>query len=237
MIKRIGLAVFAAVLIITAILNADEIDMLRKSSAALNEGRAHADSADYEKAINSFTKANLLRPDWHEPFYHRGRAYFKLNDYEKALEDFNKAIIFKEDYELAYIARGIVFMHEGRFDRALADYHSACELDSTNLQSRYNRGIAAFLNKHFDLALEDFNYVEQNADTLENYYQIYKYRGRIDYSKGEFKESIEQLSKFINKFPDDAESYLWRSEAYQAITEFEKALEDSDKYLELSGTD
>jgi tetratricopeptide (TPR) repeat protein len=57
---------------------------------------------DYDKAIEYFTKAINLKPDYASFYYRRGEAYYKKGDYDKAIEDFTKAINLEHDNEYSY---------------------------------------------------------------------------------------------------------------------------------------
>ncbi|MCU4139364.1 MAG: hypothetical protein MW690_001296 [Methanophagales archaeon] len=52
----------------------------------------HAELNEYEQAIEDFSKAIELNPNYAGAYYNRGIAYAKLNQHERAIEDYNKAI-------------------------------------------------------------------------------------------------------------------------------------------------
>ena len=64
---------------------------------------------DYESAIENFTKAIKLKPDYSEAYNNRGIAYTGKGDYEKAIEDYNTAIELDPNFFYSFINMGILY--------------------------------------------------------------------------------------------------------------------------------
>ena len=65
-------------------------------------------SRDDQRAIDHYSKAIALRPDYVEAINNRGLARHDSGDRAGAIADFSKAIELKPDYALAYNNRGVV---------------------------------------------------------------------------------------------------------------------------------
>lgn len=211
-----------------------EIKTLKKSSKNVRKGLEYEDSLKYDLAISEFSKAMALRPDWPEPYYHRGRIYSQQKKNDKALEDFDKALLYDPVYFDALMGRANLHMQNEEFEKAFADYKKAVEIKPESLRAHYNYVIAAFLTNHNKSAKEHIEYVIENDEENE-YPDIYLFKGRIHYAFGEFEESLEVLNRYIKNNPDDAAAYRYRSETFQALGEYEKAFEDSEKAKEIIG--
>jgi lipoprotein NlpI len=104
-----------------------DVDELRRKGLELkNKG-------DYEKAIEQFNAAILLRSDEPSLLNSRGTTYQFMDQYDRAVADFDKAIALKPDYALAIKNRGRTHFYLGHFAAAEADLRRGSALDTANL--------------------------------------------------------------------------------------------------------
>jgi tetratricopeptide (TPR) repeat protein len=73
--------------------------------AAFERGDEHFESRDYKNAIEKYTEAIRLDPDYADAYSSRGTAYCAEGDYDKAIDDYNEAIRIKPDYAIYYSSR------------------------------------------------------------------------------------------------------------------------------------
>src|SRR6266542_4902741 len=60
-------------------------------------------AANYQDAINQFTSAVAINPEYKDAYFMRGCAYEMIKDFSKAADDFNRALIFyQKDEEVCY---------------------------------------------------------------------------------------------------------------------------------------
>ena len=52
-----------------------------------NRGLAHSKKGELELAVENYTKAIALKPDYADAYYHRGGAFLRLGEREKAKSD------------------------------------------------------------------------------------------------------------------------------------------------------
>lgn len=93
---------------------------------------------EYDKAIEAYTKAIALNPNYAKAYNNRGLVYDKKGQYDRAIEDFNRAIALNPNYAEAYNNRGIAYAKKARhsygneiqlyIDKVIADYTIACNL-------------------------------------------------------------------------------------------------------------
>ena len=81
---------------------------LKSNSASRLYQQAHSEyqSGNYPKAIEHYTQAIDVKPDYAEAYFGRGNAYDDLKDYRKAIADYTEAIKYKSNYVEAYNNRG-----------------------------------------------------------------------------------------------------------------------------------
>ena len=61
----------------------------------------------YRLALDEFTTAIRLNPNYTYAYWYRGYAYYELGQYQRAIEDFDKAIQLDPDMALAYNNQGM----------------------------------------------------------------------------------------------------------------------------------
>jgi tetratricopeptide (TPR) repeat protein len=120
-------------------------------------GIGFAISGEYEKAIECFNMAIVMRPNNAEAYFNRGTTHARLNRYEKAIEDFNKAIELDQGCDKAYCNRGGAYAALSQYERAIEDFNKAIELYPYDGETYYNRGLAYYGLKQYEKAIEDFD--------------------------------------------------------------------------------
>lgn len=88
-------------------------------------------SSDCAKAINDYTKAIEINPNYAEAYYSRGKVYDKQRNLPQAISDYTKAIEINPNYADAYDARGFAYFTQGDADRANVDYMKGLEARAT----------------------------------------------------------------------------------------------------------
>jgi tetratricopeptide (TPR) repeat protein len=107
-----------------------------------DSGKAFYDRKDYTTAIDEFTAAIRLDPNYADAYYYRGIAYYENKDHDRAIADYTQAIKLNPNYALAYYNRGNAYYRKNDYDRAIADYTQAIKLNPNYALAYYNRGIA-----------------------------------------------------------------------------------------------
>jgi lipoprotein NlpI len=104
------------------------------AAACFHRGVTEDDNADYNRAIDDFSKAIDLNPNYVEAYRNRGIAKADIGDFAGAMADCNKAIELNPHYALAYRSRGFLRYNLFKYADALADFRKFCELDSKTSQ-------------------------------------------------------------------------------------------------------
>ena len=64
---------------------------------------------NFKLAIEQYTKAIDINPNYFKAYFNRAFAYDKIAQFDKAIEDYTKAIMIKPEYPYTYYNRGITF--------------------------------------------------------------------------------------------------------------------------------
>ncbi len=86
------------------------------------QANINSDRGNYREAINLYTKALAINPDYGDGYFNRGRNYAFIDELELSIADQSEAIrIWPEDYQ-AYNSRGVQHSDLGNYDLAEADF-------------------------------------------------------------------------------------------------------------------
>jgi tetratricopeptide (TPR) repeat protein len=120
------------------------------AQVAFDKGLENFKTGKIEKineAINDFTKAIELNPNYARAYYCRGLIY-EGRDYDKAISDFSKVIEINPNDALAYNCRAMMYYSKHEYDKAWQDVHKAEALGYSEYKPRrLNSGFIESLKK------------------------------------------------------------------------------------------
>lgn len=123
------------------------------------KGLSQSLAKNYDKAIETFTAAINLAPDYARAYDFRGDAYMSKGEPDRAIEDYSKAISLNPDYPDyadVYHNRGIAYLKKKKFEKAIEDFNKAISL-KPDYGAVYGARGAAYKNlKQIDKASADF---------------------------------------------------------------------------------
>ncbi len=110
---------------------------------------------DYHGAVEDYTQAIELNPNFVEAYLKRGATRFKLGNDREALKDCNEALHINPDLASAYYYQGRARYRLGYTQAAIEAYTQAMRLEDDYAQAYYHRGLANNDLKEIALAVED----------------------------------------------------------------------------------
>lgn len=122
-----------------------------------NRGLAYLDLGKIPTAIDDFSKAITLSPNFALPYYARGNAYYQLDQYEKALHDYDKYTALAPSDAKGYAGRGLTLRELDRSRDAMDDFETAIVLNSQYALPYFGRGQFRTEERKYNLAVEDFD--------------------------------------------------------------------------------
>ena len=227
-------------------------DTIEKSPKAVvawnNRGSMKDRDKKHKEAIEDFTRAIVLKPDYVHAFYNRGTS---KKDWAKerkdsallqsAIKDFDQAIQFDPDFLEGYHNRGLTIENLSDFAKtqeqksallasALADYNKTVDLDPLYENALVNRGVIKGKMGDMDAAIEDFNKaIEMQPDNAS----AYSNRGLAKDNKGDMEGAIADYNIAIEKDPEFKTGYLNRGIVYRRMNNFEASINDFNKVISL----
>ena len=200
-----------------------------------SDGLDYYQKGEFDRAIEDYTKAIELKPDFADAYCVRAFAYFiGTGEVNRAIKDYDEAIELRPDDADIYCGRGLVYAKKGEFDRAIEDYNRAIKFKPDHANAYYCRGIAYFNKGDHDRALKDFDKV---IELKPNYGEAYFNRALAYENKGDLDRALKDFDKAIKLKRDFADAYSGRGLAYSQKGDHDRALKDFDKAIELRPDD
>jgi len=212
--------------------NITDKERLAQAIVWFDKGYKYYLNNEHAAAIEAYTSAIAINPNYGYAYNNRGIAYYYKGQYDRAIEDYNRAIAINPNCRHAYNNRGIAYYYKGQYDRAIEDYNRTIAINPNCRHAYNNRGIAYDSKGQYDRAIEDYN----KAIVLNpNLAYAYNNRGTAYNNKGHYDRAIEDYNKAIALNPT-AKTYTNRGLAYselgnlgRAISDFQKACDVGDK--------
>ncbi|MFV7233961.1 tetratricopeptide repeat protein [Flavobacterium sp. ZB4R12] len=126
------------------------------ASTYYSRGNAKFHLQDYQSAIEDYTKAIEVDPNYGEAYYRRGFVMHSLKHYLGAITDYSKAIEIYPNYASAYYYRGNAKRSLQDYRGAIQDYTKAIKLDRHFKDAYKNRGIAKYHLRNYLGSIADY---------------------------------------------------------------------------------
>jgi len=205
-------------------------ERLFQANEWFEKGKNYHLNKEYDKAIEAYTKAIAIDPNYAGAYIGLGNAYNNKGQYDRAIEDYNKAIAIDPNLAKAYNNRGFAYGEKGQYDRAMQDYNKAIALDPNLAKVYGNRGIAYGKKGQYDRAMQDYN----KAIALDpNLAAAYGHRGFAYYKKGQSDRAVEDFNKAIALDPNLANAYNNRGVVYKDKGNMGRAISDLQKACDM----
>ena len=125
------------------------------SNGALTRQGTRAVYDQPDKALEDFSTAIEINPEFPRAYINRSFIYMERNDTQKALQDYNSYLKLMSPYDIsgnilnppvsdALGNRGLIYSKTGRYEKALIDFDLAIKLNPQNLNNYLNRAFAYY---------------------------------------------------------------------------------------------
>jgi tetratricopeptide (TPR) repeat protein len=197
----------------------------------LEQGYKHHEAKKYAEAINCYTEAIRLKPDFAEAFNNRGSARFDKGDLDGAITDHTRSIELRnlESY-IPYFNRGGARFDKGDLDGAIKDYTEAIRLKPDFAEAFNNRGLARRAKGDLDKAVKDFT---EAIRLKPDFALAFDNRGLARSTKGDLDGAIKDFTEAIRLKPDFAEAFNNRGVARRAKGDLDRAIKDFTEAIRL----
>ncbi len=171
--------------------------------------------------IDNSTKQTIVQAD---KCFYAGQRPMAINLYSQALER-------EPDCVYALVQRGQALQEERHLPEAIKDYDRAISLDPEYGPAYYGRGWARHWQEDYAGELDD---ARRGLELDPKNCAMYLRRmGAALYGLGKYKEALEAYAQVLAQVPNDEGTLLNRAHCYADMQQYELALQDLNRALEL----
>ena len=200
--------------------------------AHVKRGQAYEDEGLLDRALEEYTQAILLKPNYAEAYLGRGWIHHSKGSRRLAVKNFSQAIQLKPRNPEAYFGRAWAYEQLGQVDLAIKEYGQAILLKDDYADAYLSRGILRFYHGRPDTAAADFSVVLDKApDDLRRYAVLWLYLSRAR-SGGDGTKELSALAKTLPLTPWPGiivSLYMGKATAEQVLA----AITDEDRKTRL----
>jgi protein O-GlcNAc transferase len=198
-------------------------------------GGVNAGNRNFDAAINNYTQALKIKPDYAEAYFNMGNAMKVKGDLAAAIDNYKKAIKNKTDYAGAYNNMGVTLNMLGDSEAAIICYEKSLHIDSNHAEAYYNKGNALKGQEDFKESIASY----KRAIELNPEHSLARNNMGVAYNSiGESELAIQSYNGAIRNRPNYAEAYYnlgntltHQGDLSSAIENYRKALEIRSTYL------
>ena len=198
-----------------------------------NNGQECFENQDYKSAIEQYTMAIELKPNFADAYFQRGICYTKHTHTSHALANILRAI----ELDLDFVCGNEE--HAELYAAAIKIMSEAIERNSEDVDVYYMRGMFNYAQGNHNSAIADFRKViELDSKHIEAYLGLGRaclIEGR--YSRVHYESAIESFTKVIDLNPQSADAYRGRGYVYYAKEDYAHATAEFLKAERLRCTD
>ncbi|CAG2164925.1 unnamed protein product, partial [Oppiella nova] len=205
------------------------IDHHLKAVNAKTRGNEFYKKKEFKEALAEYDRAIGLDPNDMTYLLNRAAVHFELKDFEECVKQCEKAIeVGRENrQEYTIIAKA--------YSRMANAYYKMEDLD--NAKTYFQKSLTEHRTPE---TLTKLTEIEKTLKEKERLKYINpekaleeKTLGNDLFSKGDYPNAIKHYSEAILRNPDDAKLFSNRAACYQKLAEFQLALRDCDKCIQL----
>lgn len=187
---------------------------------------------NYEDAISDFDRVFSLNGGNHEIYYLSGKSKYELMDYSGAVDDFTDAIQLKSDDPEYYFMQGLARFEINRYSEAKESFDNAINLRSDDGRFYKGKAEACSLMSEHEEAIDCYD----RAINLEfsGSSDTYYWRGMQKYHVSRYSEAVDDFTLAIDRDPQNADYFFWRSRAKERIEGPESANRDLKTALRIA---
>ncbi|WBW97483.1 tetratricopeptide repeat protein [Oceanirhabdus sp. W0125-5] len=185
-----------------------------------------------EEAMESYKKAIEKNENDTFAYNHIISILMQQRRFEEAL-DYSSKLINIEQKADNYINKGNIEWELSEYENALISYEEAIKIDEKSALAYYGIGMVYFAQEEYDKSFDNFKrYIEIVGDDTDAYY----YMGTIKFIASDYENALTYLDKVTlqGDYPNIYIAYFLKGEIYYGKEEYESAIENYSKSVELN---
>ena len=145
----------------------------------------------YEKAIECYSRALEINPNYAKVWYNKGNALSKLGRHEEAIECYDRVLEINQNFA-AWYNKGVVLGELGRYEEEIECYDKALEINPNFAGALNNKGVALSKLRRYEEAIEYYN---KALEINPNYAEAWYNKGNVLDELRKYEEAVELKGK------------------------------------------
>jgi len=180
----------------------------REARKAFDKARKFLDSKEVDKALEKFDLAINLYDNYYQALSERGDVYVSQRNLKEAAADFDRALKINLNYAPALRGSGYCKLEQKDFAGAIQDFERSISVDPGNAGTQLLLGIANLESENREAAKAALlKALTFNPPAV----RAHIYLGNLYAKQHMFKEAADELQKYLQVNPDDADRVNLRS--------------------------
>jgi len=192
-----------------------------------NRGVDNINRNNIQNAINDFTSALKLYPNFHEAYKSRGSLYLRQYRNKEALDDLKKANALEPNCPSTLFNLGNAYLNLDYITEALNNYDRASELAPDYSEIYHNRGLCYAEGYNYEKALAELTKAIKMSPSAKAYYDRAVINGSAkNYTEAisDYGDAISLDDKYIDAYHNRGIVYASQELYLNAVADFEKAI-------------
>jgi tetratricopeptide (TPR) repeat protein len=209
-----------------------------KGQLLFNAGNELVAKRNFNEAVEKFTSAIEVLPNWHLPYLNRGVAHLSLmnlvqaeSDADRALSLIRPGIVSGENQAgIAFQIKGTIKQHQGDLEAALQHFSSAIEKVPNDAKFRNSRGnVYRPMNRYQDAFAEYSKAIELDPKMA----MFYVNRSAINEALSNSENALADIDAALRIDPKLSSAYYTRANLRLKTKSYAEALADFDEAIRL----
>ncbi|UTW62640.1 tetratricopeptide repeat protein [bacterium SCSIO 12741] len=162
-----------------------------------------------------------------------GLNEYNAGHYEKAIEFFKKSVGYDSTYTKAYFNMGLSYFKLRRFNESIQSFERVLELDSTVNEAHYYIPFCYYYWGDMEKAKGAYR---EAIQVFPKKAELYYHLTRILEQEGHEHEELQVYNALLENLPNEELALYNRSVLLNKAQEFELAIRDLDKLIQVNST-
>ena len=195
---------------------------------AFRNGDDALEAGAFEQAIEWYTVAIELNPDYVDAYHHRAIAHMQIHHFNDALEDFDRALQYGDDPAILYNL-GCAYLQYGFYEPAIMVFEHLLTLTPDDPYVLNNLGLSFAGARRFDEAIAVYSLLIQLRPQMV---EAYNNMGSIYQEMKMFLEAIAWFEQALQIDPNYPDALYNLGECHQLLGNASQAVHYYERYLE-----
>ena len=195
------------------------------------EGNKFNKEGQFDKAIESFQKAIITKPDFATAFHALGSIYLIQHNLTEAITPLKEFLRLAPDNYLAYFKLGLAYSGLKDYVTAKKFYLEALKIKPDYAEAYQMLGSDYLDLKQYEEAIKTF---KKTIQIQPGFLDAYLSLGNAYFQLNQYENSIEAYKQAIVLKPDFAHTYYFLGNAYYSLNQYENSIESYKQAIKLN---